>query len=482
MLPERFEIVPPSDAGEAAPQPDSEGHSLAGRPKPAPPLVDAQTRRALSLDEEAARVRAEGMEQVWNLVWLRRLIYFGNVLLTLLLVAMPMWIARVETLLPAPVLTDGRTWIGGILRLVGLVLPNFVSPWIQTWADQPFYFLVLVLLISLVVFAGTKVQIRLRDAARAVWDTALPRPPAAPPIMPYREGAIGRTLRKVRNSRAYQRTIQIFKWNILPTVFALIMLLCMFWALLAIYTQITLPGLERSQTLCRSSERAATLENVRRDFDVRRLCNTTGMRVERGQRYIVTFEMVDPWFDGDYPATPEGLAAGTMRWGVGYAGVPLRRVVDAGYLQPLIEIRPADGEASIIRNVFIYPLSPTQQGEAPSLYRAEFTAERSGELFLFANDSMLPVSPGWGGFDHRFFYERSGDPFRADAPRGNRGTACVTLQRADFSAAPPEAPASPICIKAASQRTAREQADRPPAPRQGNAVPIGRDGTKRPAS
>ena len=74
------------------------------------------------------------------------------------------------------------------------------------------------------------------------------------------------------------------------------------------------------------------------------------------------------------------------------------------------------------------------------MYRAEFEAERDGELLLFANDAVLPFSP-------RYFYERTGRP--APGQRGNTGTACVTIQRADLASQPPGAAHSPICAEAA---------------------------------
>ena len=58
--------------------------------------------------------------------------------------------------------------------------------------------------------------------------------------------------------------------------------------------------------------------------------------------------------------------------------------------------------------------------------RAEFTAERSGELMLFANDAVMPFE--MGRFRRDFFYTQS-------AGGGNFGSACVTIERLDLTEA-----------------------------------------------
>jgi hypothetical protein len=78
------------------------------------------------------------------------------------------------------------------------------------------------------------------------------------------------------------------------------------------------------------------------------------------------------------------------------------------------------------------------------VYRGSFDAKRDGELLLFANDGVLP-------FNLPYFYEKSGEP------EGNTGTACVTLQRADFAPTTPSAGTSDSCAKA-DRRSAEAEA------------------------
>jgi hypothetical protein len=153
--------------------------------------------------------------------------------------------------------------------------------------------------------------------------------------------------------------------------------------------------------------------------------------------------VVGEWQDSSYKTTPLGLEAGEMKWGVGFLGVPFRRVIRAKYLQPAIEIRQSRTWFGL-NFVHIYPLELEQQGDTRVVYRGRFTARRDGELLLFANDGVLP-------FRRTYFYEDSG------TPKGNKGTACVTLQRSDLATAPIDG-TSPICAEADRRAAAAETA------------------------
>jgi len=258
-------------------------------------------------------------------------------------------------------------------------------------------------------------------------------------------------LTALRNSRLYQRGAQIFKWHILPDVlFGPILLLVMAWAAAGLYTQARLPGLESGTALCPGNADTGILEVVSRDFSTRETCNPIRTRVVAGQRYTVTFDVVENWRDGSQPTTPEGLAAGDLRWGFGYLGLPFRRVVDANYLQPVFEIRPAGARRTPLRNAYIYPLALKRDGDGGDVYRGEFVAKHSGELYMFANDAALPFASQIAGkYNTRYFYEQSGG--EKPNERGNRGTACMIIARSEIGGNIPIRAATPICKEAAVQ-------------------------------
>jgi hypothetical protein len=87
-----------------------------------------------------------------------------------------------------------------------------------------------------------------------------------------------------------------------------------------------------------------------------------------------------------------------------------------------------------------------------TLYRAEFVAPRSGELFIFVNDAMIPLK---GLLNSRYFYESSG----LGPERGNRGSACVTVERVSVAEGPVSAPpAGSICGQAAARNAEHARA------------------------
>ena len=448
-LPDNFLIVPPQVEGENAPQGDNQTPVPAAGTSAPKPIVGREVRARL-VDRDAARARGAATEPLWDLVWWRRLTYFATLTATLLLLVLPLVAGRLPT---PPFLADGRTWIGGVIRMLTLVVPAFAGEWIEVYADNPFYFLLLAVIIFVLLRIGTRLERTLRDGARLMWKRAT-QGDSLPAPRPSR-------IQNFRNGRAYQRVTQVFKWYVLPNwIVAPLTALLMLWLALAVFAQTVLPFIENSALLCRpSSDGSTVIAAAGRDFQTRDVCSGSFGRVLANERYAVTFDVVDPWSDGRFSATPAGIDVGAFPWGLGYVAAPFRRVIDAGYLQPVLEVRPANGERSWFgQNIQIYPLAVQPVGDSTTLYRAEFVAPRSGELFLFANDAMIPLrAPVWGKYDYRYFYESSGTG--APGQRGNHGSACVTVERvsvADRFTPPPAA--GSVCERAAARAAAQATA------------------------
>lgn len=435
-LPAKIEIVPPQVGGETAPQADNVTPVVppAGDEVPIPILSREEWRRVE--DEEVGKARCTAVASVWDMVWRRRILYFTTLLLTLLLVLMPWWVAAAPE---PPLLADGRTWIGGLIRMLAVVTPGFVDPLIDTMADNSFYFLALVLLIWLCMRRSGSLETRLRDRARAIWAQSL----RVGGPLPEAEG--GGLSRSIRTSKAYRRPMRFLKWTALPALSALLIVLTLAWLLLALYAQLRLPDLEQGDSLCRSIGAKGALEAVRFDFSPAQPCHSVGATVERRQRYIVDIEVTQPWTDGGEATDPAGLAAGELGFG-GYVGVPFRRVLTANYLQPILEIRRGPGLLQWGNRVHIEPLEMRRQGDSPTIWRGEFVAPRSGELALFPNEAVLPFkSPETWNVGYFYRHERY----------GNGGSACVTIRRADRAGALAPPAAGSAC-KAADARAAAE--------------------------
>jgi hypothetical protein len=438
-LPKTFAIVPPQDEGETVQQPVSPAPVEPAAGSARKSMLDRRVRARLT-DPSAADAREAATDSILNLVWWRRLTYFATLAATLMLLALPLVAARLPS---PPVLADGRTWIGGVIRLLSVILPSFAGQWVEVYADNPFYFLVLAGVILLLLAFGTRMERTLRDEARRVWRLAVNGEPIPEPAPSW--------VRRFRNSGRYQRFVRRFKWYFLPDwVIAPAAVITACWILFAAYVQAALPFLENGTALCQPSTAAPlAISRVARDFRTDDVCAGSFGHVTEATRYVVTFDVVEPWRDSSLATTPEGLASGEFPWGLGYIAGPFKRVIGAHYLQPLIEIRPIEPGNVLSGNIQIYPLAVRQVGDTRTRFRGDFKAARSGELYLFVNDAMLPfTSPRWGKYDYHYFYKSSG---RGDEP-GNHGTACVTIESGDAErGATPLVPASPIC-QAASRR------------------------------
>ena len=443
-LPEAFSVVPPQMEGENVPQADNQ--------EPAPPLETKAPRamvtnalRARLNNPAAAGARANVTEAIWNFVWWRRITYFATLTATVLLLALPLFVGRLPT---PPVLADGRTWIGGVIRLLTLVLPTFAGKWVEVYANNPFYFFVLAAIVFMLLRLGARLERALRDEARGMWKRATEGELQPDPGPSWTQ--------TFRTSRRYQRFIQLLKWHFLPNLIVTPLLLALsFWLGLALYAQAALPFLENGTALCRPSRGgAAELAPVMRDFLTRNVCSESFGRIVESQRYVVTFDVVDPWYDSHLATNPVGLALGDFPWGLGYAAAPFRRVLDARFLQPALAVLPDARHTWFDENIQIYPLELSAVGDSGTLYRAEFVAPRNGELFMFVNDAMIPLK---GLLNYRYFYESSG--WGPEDARGNRGSACVTVERVSVAEPPIGAPAAgSICGQAAARNAAHARA------------------------
>jgi len=390
-LPENFDISPP-------PEPPA----LSGTEE-RPPLVAAEVRERL---KKVQKERYIHQENAWNQVFIRRWIYFATVFFTILLIALP-WrekpLKAVEDLC-----NDDRCLLPSLISWLKIFLPQFAERWIESYANKPLTFLGLAIILIILLGAGASMQRGVRDRSLKIWNAALDRGewPAEARIS---------AMRRIRESRPYQRGFQIIKWYVLPTVFGVLLNLVILWILSIVVTQSVLAWKEPRQHFC--TDEANTVPPIGRpvevQFDVSSRCTPVPGTVVEGQTYRIVFQLpLDAdrnevkWHDGETPVTPRGAAMADLPNVIGYAGAGYRRVMTAGYLQPLVEIRGADAARRIRPDVHIRALELHEAGNGR--YVGRFTADKSGRLYLFANDAAFPGLSG-------YFYGN------------NRGTATVTI-------------------------------------------------------
>ncbi len=416
-LPDNFEIYPDASQ-ETAPLETTGGpeRKSKGAGTNCPSLLDPQVRGHLAPPAIRQAV-ATAMETALDFVWRRRIAYFASVAATSALFVWP-WIAgRAPNQLAEGGADPGwilfvaslREWLGKLITFLAAPLPNITLRWTDAWAASPFWFILLVTIVFALRARSATLETKLRDTARSIWNSVIPRvPPAAagdPPsgLKPHEKSDI----ENFRNSPRFQRSLQVLKWGLLPNLFALLMAALVVWLLAAAATQLVLPFLEAGSSFC---------PRKTADFATSRLCNDARVTVIQDKDYVVRFEVTSEWKDGPYVTDPRGVSAGEMRWLAGYFGAPFRRIIGARYLQPIAEVRSPQTEhdrgGAVLQALDIEPVP-----DHPNLFQARFRARANGQLYLFANDAVSLV-----GLDH----------FYAVGNAVNSGTANVTIEEAKW--------------------------------------------------
>jgi hypothetical protein len=169
-----------------------------------------------------AKARAERQEWVWNLVWLRRVVYFTTVGVSILMVVLP--------LLVKP---SGRYACGGplcfvsaVVTAVGQFLPAFLETWIDFYSGRPFLFLVFVAALGALMMTASAVQRRMRDSMRILWQKSLGLGTADSDRDRKLSGNLAASLiYRLRTDDRYQFALRFLKWKIVPAVFGLALVL-----------------------------------------------------------------------------------------------------------------------------------------------------------------------------------------------------------------------------------------------------------------
>lgn len=397
-LPALIKVAPSEEGGEVGSQERPDG-VRGDSETPAPRLISADLRKRFE-DETRGRKRVADMEAVWARVRRRRFLYFASLLLTLALAAIPIWADDAPT---PPVLASGHGLTGWLIALLAAITPGVLANLVQSWANHPFF---LLLLLTLLYFsnriAGMEER-NLRDRARAIWNEALglPNPVYRPVQAETRPEETAVEIKEEPAPSPGQQLRRFVRWRVIPALVFVLGLVLLAWLLVIAATRTQLAYLERDGFCPASAPQGADAMRVSFAFDTGSTCHPTGLTVLRGRRYLVEMNLEDAWWDSSYPADPRGLGAGDIPfWG--HVALPLRRAVTARYLQPVAHIGGGTGGPTL------QPLELRQRGTPITLWRGEFTARRTGTLSLFANDAAIVGSP------LRFYHN-------------NRGSARVTI-------------------------------------------------------
>ncbi len=355
-----------------------------------------------------AASRASRQEKVWDWVWARRVTYFLTVFASLFLAALPLigaWNPGRGPASPAEIIVP-------IIDLTGAFLPSFAKPWLDAFRSSPGRFFGGALAVGVLMYAGGWMQGYIRDRMRQIWRT-----PGAPAELP--SGFVYR----LRTAGPYRASFYLLKHWTLPSIFAFLIFVCLASAIVALVNRVSFAVLDLTGQVCTPSQNPQAQPVVtvgKATFDTAKPCAATGLAVQRGKAYRITLDVTDPWEDGHkfnesdpkkangIQTDPQGFGFDKMNWKMAL-GLPIRRLVGSNWFATVVRI----GNRGFGETVLSYERNDSPPCQCPSAtsYTATFRARKSGELFVYVNDSVIGIP----GYVDTFY-------------KNNKGKADLTLQ------------------------------------------------------
>jgi uncharacterized protein (DUF2235 family) len=406
-LPEHFSVIPPQREGETVEQTGDSETACKHPTPPSEPLISPETR---ALVEGEAQGRFACQENLWDLVWWRRVAYFSTVTVTLLLVALPF-----VNLMPSAVdatCSDSRCVLPSLIRPLKALVPGFAEPWIAAIARYPVTAIIFIIGIYLLWRRSGSIEARLRDSSHRLWQRLLGG--EAISADECRETR----LRKFREGATYQKLVGGLKWYAMPGLFAVIMFLTIFYLPSVAVAQLVIQANEATHHFCPPDDpsKLRKFDRATFMFTTRSRCVRPHLIIEKGQVYEIVFQLPvtdlgEPvgWWDKGVAAKDGSLVRVPASSFFQVIGVPMRRVIEASYLQPLVQTSKLRTQSkssrwmpqwlhrwrSQIERVRISEIDLQQDEEWPELYRARFRARDDTSLHLFANEAHLPFAGTW---------------------------------------------------------------------------------------
>jgi len=342
-----------------------------------------------------SELRNELQQRVWNVVWWRRVFYFLTLAATLHLVLFPLF----HPLDPSGAYATRLRFVPEALAILGHFVPGFIrSWWLVYYAANPGTFLVSVLILVLFLTIGARLATTVRDRSLLAWKGQAPRPTALSRVLDV--------VQPVRTWSVYRQVFAWLKYKIAPALFALMTV----YVVVAFGSHVVFYFSDAMGFTCASSNDPTPLRPGQRSgtivFNANQQCFATGIHLTAGVRYVVQITNPQGWSDGRYPSDLGGFGISSLPtvWDRAkmILSTPLRRVL----LRPWFRVIARVGETGTDEYFLDPDVRPSSKLEVP------FIARRSGELFLYVNDAVLP-------YFHDTFY------------RNNRGTADVVVIQRD---------------------------------------------------
>ena len=305
---------------------------------------------------DPGRPRSAVQDDVWNWIWLRRVVYFLTASATAFVAFIPFFVIYWPEF--------GRAAVGGfvgpLVNAAASFLPSVLEPWFVAFRDAPGFVLIGVIAIGILMWIGTNLQETIHDVSRLAWHTPTPHTPPTG----WRAGVY-----QLRRYRIYRVFFYVGTHWIVPTA----IMWWLFWWL-AFGTANTL-GL-----VCRGTGGVEVEMAGNAMMKTAKACSATNLKVTQGKTYRITLTIGEAWADDDIPTDPNGFNnhhAGRLQ----LLGVPFKRLIWSNWFATILRVGGPGFEEHLLK------LTP-QPGGA---WTTTFEPRSSGEVFLYVNDTTISL-------------------------------------------------------------------------------------------
>jgi uncharacterized protein (DUF2235 family) len=323
--------------------------------------------------------RSHVQDDVWNWVWLRRVVYFLTVFATAFVVFIPYFVIYH----PGFGLKAVGGFVNPLVNAAAAFLPGFLDPWFVAFRSAPGFVLIGVIAILLLMSWGARLQQKVRDVARIAWHA----PQGYPALSGWRAFVY-----RLRRRGGYKAAFYLLTHWIFPTA----IMWWLFWWL-AFGAANTL-GLVCKATEGVEVQASATAVAV---MDTAKVCNATGLKVTQGKAYRIELTIGDGWKDNETPTDPNGFDNRRASW-LQLLGWPYKRLIWSNWFATILRV----GGPGLEEHLLLLE-------EKNGVWTTTFEPRSSGEVFLYVNDTAIGLP-----WVYDFFYRSN-----------NHGTAKVKIER-----------------------------------------------------
>jgi hypothetical protein len=294
-------------------------------------------------------------------------------------------------------------WVSDLVRFIGGFLPGFASTWINGYARAPFWFVVMLLVLTGLMVWLTRVASRTSNLMSSIWRQT----PVAPTRLP------DNWIYRLRSSKTYIAFHEGLKHKFAPLFFAIMFV----YLRLSVLSHISFDMLDVAGRTCIDHAKnpavpQATPLKVKEKrvipFDISHLCTATGVELETdGARYYIKVDPSGEWSNGAFPIPVGGFSAQPNETASWYKRIyltlflPLRRELFKDWFRIVLRYGRTGGEEHVLEP------DPTDP-----LIEDNIKPTRGGQLYIFVNDAVI----GFPGLYGAFY-------------RNNKGTGQLTVTR-----------------------------------------------------